>query len=564
MPQTLIATLEQQIEQTQDPLEKVRLLNELTLALEESDLVHAIRVMDESLQLAQSLDETLPGVPALLASSLFTRGLLSVDTTNYEVAISSIYQALPLITQQKDDLLNGRALEVLARANFYIGNAPEGFEFCWQALGFYENLSNPRWQSGLYNLVGRQYLEMGQLEWAERYFQLALKQLQGIDINKSFADIHLNLCLLDTLSGNFDQALRHANEAVTIYQKFNAMEKLTKALVILARVHEAKKDFEKALLVLEQALQITEEHHLLYRQVRVLLALGQIHVEHGDYDLAFLRLHKALELSEHLHMPREGYKIHRALARGYKLTGNFERSLDHFEYFYRLEKQNEEDQEVQRVRSLEIMHQMEQIHKDTRMFSQQSRLLREQVNQISRTRLSDSPTQITDPLTGLLNRKHFLTILENDHLNVEHYGKVVSMIMVDVDQFKKLNQEHGNLIADQILVEFGGMIQNEFRRQDLVWRISGQEFVILLPNTECKHAKILANRLIDHIRDYTFEVSNQRIQITVSMGIACTDTNDAKRVDILLEHASQAWSIAKQKGGNRLETWPSHHSREIL
>jgi len=478
--------------------------------------------------------------------------LLSLDTTNYAVAISSIYQALPLLTQQKDDLLNGRAFEVLARSNFYIGNAPEGFEFCWQALGFYENLSNPRWQAGLYNLVGRQYLEMGQTEWAERYFQQALNQLEGMERNKSVADINLNLCLLNTRSGNFDQAVQYANEAVDIYRNFNAMERLTKALVILARVYEAQKDFSNALIVLKQAMQITEEYRLQYRQVRVLLAFGQISLEQQEFDLAITYLHKALGLSEQLNMPREGYKIHRSLARGYKLTGDFERSLDHFEYFYLLEKQNEMDKDVQRVRSLEIMHQVEKLQKNSKQFSQQSRLLRDQLNQISQVNHSGSPTQITDPLTGLLNRKHFLTILENDHLNVEHYGKVVSMIMLDIDQFKKLNQEHGNLVADQLLVEFGHLIQNVFTRRDLIWRVSGQEFVILLPNTECEYAKILADRLINHIRDFSFEIDDQIIQITISIGVACTDANDDKRVDILLDHASQAWSIAKQAGGNQV------------
>lgn len=100
-------------------------------------------------------------------------GLINLETTNFELTIFSIYQALPLITQIKDDLLNGRAFEVLTKANFALGNAPEGFEFSWQALSYYETRSNRRWQAGLYNLVERQYMELGQLDWAELYFQQA-------------------------------------------------------------------------------------------------------------------------------------------------------------------------------------------------------------------------------------------------------------------------------------------------------------------------------------------------------------------------------------------------------
>ncbi|PKO04598.1 MAG: hypothetical protein CVU41_16275 [Chloroflexi bacterium HGW-Chloroflexi-3] len=557
MKQALIEDLEQKIERTQDSFEKVKLLNELTLILEDSSLSYAIRVVDEAVSLAQSLDESNPEGSAVVANSLFTRGLLNLETTNYELAISSIYQALPLITQIKDDLLNGRAFEVLAKANFALGNAPEGFEFSWQALSYYETLSNRRWQARLYNLIGRQYMEMGKPDWANRYFQQAFDQMEALPINKTHADIHLNYCLLDTRNGDFKQAQHHVHEALNIYRSIKAMDKLTKALVIHARIHEALMDYEEALKHLDQALQITEEHGLLYRKVRVLLAMGQISLEKQDYDPAFSRLQEALALSEQLNMRHEGIRIHRALARGYKQTGSFDKSLDHFESFYRYEKQIEKEQDVQRIRSLEIMHQVEQTQKSSRLLGQQSRSLREQLNLMRPSLLASTPSQITDPLTGLLNRKHFLTILENDHLNVEHYGKVVSMIMVDVDQFKKVNQEHGNLIADQILVELSLMLRDEFRRRDLVWRISGEEFVILLPNTECKHAKILAERLLQHVREHVFELDKLRTQITISMGIACTSADHEKSVDMLLGHANQAWSIAKQNGGNQVVTWRS-------
>jgi diguanylate cyclase (GGDEF)-like protein len=562
MKQVLIEELEQKIRSTQDSFEKVKLLNELALIMEDSNLSYAIRVVDEAVNLAQSLDESNPEVSAVVANSLFTRGLLNLETTNYELTISSIYQALPLITQIKDDLLNGRAFEVLAKANFALGNAPEGFEFTWQALSYYETLSNRRWQAGLYNLVGRQYMEMGQLDWAERYFQQAVDQMVNLPTNKTHADIHLNWCLLDTHNGDLEQAQQHVHEAINIYRSFTAMDKLTKALVIHARVQESLKDYEGALEHLDQALHISEEHGLLYRKVRVLLAMGQISLEKQDYDTAFSRLQEALALSEQLNMRHEGIRIHRFLARGYKLIGSFDKSLDHFESFYRYEKQIEKEQDVQRIRSLEIMHHLEQTQKSSRLLGQQSRKLREQLNLIHQSQMVSTPSQITDPLTGLLNRKHFLTILEKDHLNVEHYGEIVSLVMLDVDQFKKVNQEYGNLIADQILVELSHILRDEFRRRDLVWRISGEEFVILLPNTECKHAQILAERLLHHVREHAFEINQKKIQITISIGIACTCADHEKNVDMLLEHANQAWSIAKQQGGNQVVTWRSSNRTE--
>ncbi len=502
--------------------------------------------------LTSNLDEQDDSSASVIANTLFTRGLLNLETTNFELAISSIYQALPMITRLENDLLSGRAFEVLAKANFAVGNMPEGFEFSWQALGYYEKLEDQRWQAGLYNLIGRQYLEMGKVEWAEKYFKQAFDNLEGLPKNKTHADIHLNWSLLDTKLEAFSRAQAHVQEAVVIYRSFNAMDKLTKALVILGRVYEAQKDYDGGLKVLDQALQIAEDHGFLYRKVRVLLAIGQVALEKQDYEHAYKSLHAALELSDTLNMKREGYRIHRSLARAYKQTGSYDRSLDHFENFYLLEKQIEKDNDVQRVRSLEIMHQMEMVRKPEKLFSEQSKKLRELLDQLKTNQETVSTMMVSDPLTGLLNRKHFLTILENDHLNVEHYGKVVSMIMLDVDQFKKVNQEFGNLLADQILVDLAGMIREGFRSRDLFWRISGEEFVILLLNTESKHAQKMAELLLEKVRDHDF--GKQKIKITVSMGVACTHADNEKRVDLLLEQASQAWSTAKQAGGNQVVT----------
>jgi len=112
-------------------------------------------------------------------------------------------------------------------------------------------------------------MEMGQLDWAERYFKQAMDQLDGLPSNKTHADIHLNFSLLGTRQGIYDQAQQHVQEAVVIYRRFDSMDKLTKALVILARVHEAQKDYAGAIAQLEQALQITEQYGFLYRKVGI-------------------------------------------------------------------------------------------------------------------------------------------------------------------------------------------------------------------------------------------------------------------------------------------------------
>jgi GGDEF domain-containing protein len=81
----------------------------------------------------------------------------------------------------------------------------------------------------------------------------------------------------------------------------------------------------------------------------------------------------------------------------------------------------------------------------------------------------------------------------------------------------------------------------------------------MLPNTNGKHAQLLAERLLQHVRSHIFEIKKKKIQITISQGIASTSADHEKRVDNLLEHAHQAWTVAKQQGGNQVVNWHSYH-----
>lgn len=158
----------------------------------------------------------------------------------------------------------------------------------------------------------------------------------------------------------------------------------------------------------------------------------------------------------------------------------------------------------------------------------------------------------TDALTGLLNRRAFDEYMKTEQQRAQRYGKTFSLMMLDIDYFKKVNDTYGHAAGDALLKTLATILTQQVRDIDIVARFGGEEFVIVLPETEGTGAKILAERIRQTIARTPFTLPDEReIGVTVSMGIACFPHN-AGSVETLLERADQALYLAKNNGRNRV------------
>ena len=166
---------------------------------------------------------------------------------------------------------------------------------------------------------------------------------------------------------------------------------------------------------------------------------------------------------------------------------------------------------------------------------------------------------VTDKLTGLRNRRLFDERLAEEVLRDARYAKPMSLLLVDIDDFKHINDAHGHVSGDLVLQSLGRVLTGQLRQVDLAARYGGEEFAVILPETDSIGAKLVAERIRRAVADMTVQASSGReIRITVSIGIAgfpdCGDT-----ATLLIEHADQALYTAKQEGKNRVCLY-----REIL
>lgn len=156
---------------------------------------------------------------------------------------------------------------------------------------------------------------------------------------------------------------------------------------------------------------------------------------------------------------------------------------------------------------------------------------------------------LTDALTGLYNRRHFDNMIEREFLRSKRYGGNLSLAIIDIDFFKKINDTYGHLCGDYVLKETAYLIMDNFRKTDMVFRYGGEEFVVILTETSLEQSLIPMERLRKTIENYEFKYENNLIKVTISAGVAF---NSSETVNEFLNNADKALYEAKTSGRNRV------------
>lgn len=159
---------------------------------------------------------------------------------------------------------------------------------------------------------------------------------------------------------------------------------------------------------------------------------------------------------------------------------------------------------------------------------------------------------ITDPLTGLFNRRRFETILELEFKKTVRYQAPLSCLMIDIDHFKLVNDAFGHHTGDMVLKEVALIIQRSIREVDTAARWGGEEFAVLVPTVSRENALQPAKRILKSVAGHAFPDIKGR-NVTVSIGIADVPSPDADSSQRLVQNADLAMYEAKKKGRNRIE-----------
>lgn len=158
----------------------------------------------------------------------------------------------------------------------------------------------------------------------------------------------------------------------------------------------------------------------------------------------------------------------------------------------------------------------------------------------------------TDGLTGILNQRAILKQLETEYVRARRYNLDFSVLMLDLDHFKPVNDQYGHQKGDFIIKTAAEIIKNHIREVDIAGRYGGDEFLVLLPETPPECAEIVAIRLLNKAREIFSDKNVSPIEVTFSIGVGYCPRDDVKNAKHLLANADAALYMSKRQGRNRI------------
>jgi diguanylate cyclase (GGDEF)-like protein len=162
----------------------------------------------------------------------------------------------------------------------------------------------------------------------------------------------------------------------------------------------------------------------------------------------------------------------------------------------------------------------------------------------------------TDPLTELYNHRFFQETLLQEFTRSERYNKPLSLMIIDIDFFKKFNDTYGHLVGDKVLKHVSAIFKSSMREQiDTVARYGGEEFGVILPETSLEGAASFAERIRKKVESSYIQEGDKKLKVTLSIGVSCVSVTKCNKTSDLIEAADQALYKAKEEGRNQVQSY---------
>jgi diguanylate cyclase (GGDEF)-like protein len=171
---------------------------------------------------------------------------------------------------------------------------------------------------------------------------------------------------------------------------------------------------------------------------------------------------------------------------------------------------------------------------------------------------------IIDPLTSVFNRRTFLELADKEIARAQRTQSALSLVMIDIDHFKKINDENGHQAGDEVLRRAVDAIKLCLRREDLLVRYGGEEFCILVPGVGVDQASLLAERAREAVQKLRIPVRDNVLAVTISAGVTAMRRSVEENIEQMVARADEALYLAKGAGRNRVITVPDNTTIALL
>jgi diguanylate cyclase (GGDEF)-like protein len=544
--------LEKQINRSGEGTDQIDALNTLAWELRVQDPVRATSLAELALERSRSQNAGGPPYPYGIAQAQVILGRLAIGSGSYGLALTRLIEAYELLQQLSSPELLAEASHAIGWAHNSLGNYAESFDFLHKALNIFQELGNHPREADVLTSLGTVYSAEGLQTRAIEAFQRAMVLQAGQEISRPRGVTLNNLALTQIMLNDNDGALASALSGLKISREIGQPSLEAAILDTLGQVYIARGEFQQAAGVLQECLEIARLKGLIRSEMEAMLNLGLVYYQQNQLEQAHEQYRLSLKLADEHQLNVYRYKAHEMLAKIYEEQGNLRYSLQHYKEFHARMEQALAESTSYRLENLKILHKVEKSRKEAEILRLQNSALEQEIDDRLRDQVELEKLATTDPLTGLINRGHFFTLGEYEFERAQRIQNRMSVILLDIDHFKLVNDSYGHSTGDQVLIAIAKLITINARKGDICSRYGGEEFVILLPNTSQADGVDVAERFRQELVSHPIQIGQDTIKITVSLGVAQNLPDDDADLSAVIARADQALYRAKSGGRNRV------------
>lgn len=523
-------------------LERARAQDYLEAARRAADLAE-----EKGIPLAQKLRAQLELGNAYRVNSYFPQAL--------EVLDGVITAAADVRVEQRNPIL---ALAHLRSAIVYdvVDAVTLGFQHLEKASRYYTELNDEAGLATSGLVRGALYSRTNDLDHAVECFLESLEYYRSVDDNSGAASALSNLSVMYRQLDRLDDAITAGEEASgmadSLLLRSAALSNLSFALSQAGRLEEAEQiSLESGKLVEE----LGDYNYIIeFRRVYATILSNQGRLEEAR-DLMNETLKAAAEKGIH----RNVTHTHRDLSIVHRKLGDYRQALEHFEKYHELALADSSDRSRQQLELHKWQLELERARDQAEQERNRRKQLAESLAELGEMheQLSARATQLEwyshrDALTELANRRYFDERLTREAERSVLTNEAVSLLMIDLDDFKSVNDQHGHLVGDEVLRQAARLLESRTRRTDLCSRMGGEEFAVLLTSDHDRDEVLaVAEDLRNSFENFDWTGVAANLRVTASIGVASLDEVDHDPLK-LLDLADRRLYAAKRAGRNRI------------
>jgi diguanylate cyclase (GGDEF)-like protein len=410
--------------------------------------------------------------------------------------------------------------------------------------------------ASLLNNIGNVYHELGDLRQALDFFRSAEEAFAEEGAWRGEAIAIGNLGRAHSALGHDADALTAYRRSLEIFQAHCDATYRPAAIARLASAHAALGSYAEAVRLFDVALAAMNDGHREFAD-EVLTAAGRFHLEQGDTDRAITLLESARSLLPPDEKTQRVYALHEALSRAYEQQGRLTEALRSFREFHRVRHGVAEAAATVRIQGLMLQFDVQRARQQEELFRLRNVELAQANQELEglRQRLEAQNRElhrisIEDALTGLHNRRYLDLQLGIELHRAQRHRRPLCVAMCDIDHFKAVNDRFSHAVGDEVLRQLSRIFQESARASDIIVRFGGEEFLLVLPDTEVAGAVVLTERVRKRVAEHDWDAFAPGLRVTLSIGVAqLGESGDAGR---LIAAADERLYAAKQAGRNRV------------